>query len=219
MKKLATYAVVCAAVFGVAAVSSAAITAEFVPVLTEAAATPPAGFVTQDLRVTTTADWTQSQILVELSAGSIYQEPSSGNANPNPPSDLFIGFVPLLRWDTYVSGWDRFTPAAYAGGAVNIGGAAVSTFSTSKLDLAWFINGDNNDVGSSDYLGRFTLSDNAAGTWKLRVYNADSVGGTADFTGNVVGGLLVPVPEPGTVLLAGLAIPALAFAIRRRKVA
>ena len=58
------------------------------------------GFNTFDLLMTTPdSDWTSAEILLELSAGSIYQA-ALGGVGPT-PSDFF-SLAPDLEFDTYV---------------------------------------------------------------------------------------------------------------------
>jgi len=192
-------------------VASATIVGTFVPVLQDAATTPPAGFVAQDLSVTTDTDWTQAELVVNLTTGNFNQVDFFGtNGNGEPPSAGTIAAVPGLRWDTYLTGWGALQTWSSAGGAVDIGGSA-ATFNTTKIDKQWFTT-DTSDIGTST-LGRFVASTNASGSWKLLLSSAT---GTFSLNGQVANGVFV-VPEPGTLVLAGLSIPALAFAIRRRR--
>jgi len=143
------------------------------------------GYTTADLEVTTTTDWTSAALLLELSQGSIYQDAAGDIDAPNP--GLF-GTFPTLEFDTYVDAGSN--TALVAGSAGDVGGDAFQ-FDTGEIDALWF------DTASSDTgtltIGRFTLSDDAVGTWSLRVLNAagDEFLDSGSFT---LGNLAPPIP-------------------------
>jgi hypothetical protein len=213
------------AVLTLGADAFAAPSAQFVLVAQEAGFTPPAGFVTQDLVVDTDVDWLAANLIVALSAGSIYQDAII--AGIGPPSSALVSVLPSTRWDTYVmgsGGLDAGAPSS-AGGAVDLGGNPTATFNTSHIDLNWFTT-STNDVGVFS-LGRFTFSNDAVGEFVLRLDFLNSSATTRDaagpFTtltlrGEVVGGELVVIPEAGALALAGAGgLVALAGLWRRRK--
>ncbi len=144
------------------------------------------GYTTADLEVTTTTDWTSAAFLLELSQGSIYQDASGDISAPNP--GLF-GAFPTLEFDTYIDAGSN--TAFVAGGAGDVGGDAFQ-FDTSQIDALWFDTA-NNDTGTLT-IGRFTLSDDAVGTWSLRVLNAagDEFLDSGAFT---LGNLATPIPQ------------------------
>ncbi len=117
------------------------------------------GFRTFDLQVTTNDDWTATAFLLELSRGSIYQDPRGTNLAPPPGA---FGAFPALEFDTYVTA--NGNPTMILGGAGDVGGNWLQ-FDTTELDIAW---GDipDNDVGTV-VIGRVTLSNNAAGNISL----------------------------------------------------
>jgi hypothetical protein len=155
--------------------ASAALTAAFVNIDNTAALT---GYVTQDLMVTTTTDWGTAQLLTTLSAGSIYQDPNGGDFVPSPA--LFPTF-PSLEFDSYLDGNGQ--QPSLAGQAVDLGGD-VQEFSSSHIDITWF-NTSLTDTGTFG-IGRFTLSDDAVGSWTMMI---TSVGGfRADFQGLINNG-------------------------------
>lgn len=191
-----------ATLFAWSSLASAAIIGSFTPITSEASTTPPAGYVSQSLTVNATTDWLASNLIVNLSQGSIYQDALISGYGP--PSSVLVSVLPSTRWDTYVTGslgLDGGAPAS-AGGAVDLGGNPASTFSTSHIDLNWFTT-STNDIGTFS-LGRFTLSNNAQGTFSLRL---DSLGQTAPFllTGEIKNGYFSVVPEVSTSILCGIA--------------
>ena len=59
------------------------------------------GYVTQDLKVDTANDWTSAAVLLELDAGSIYQD---GFGNDTEPDSFLIAYYPSVAFDTYLTG-------------------------------------------------------------------------------------------------------------------
>jgi len=163
----------------------AALTAVFVDV-THPLPDPLPGFVTQDLIVTTTADWGTAQILATLDTGTIYQDPDGSDFAPNP---LLFPTFPTLKFDSYLDGNGQ--PPGIAGAAVELGGD-VQAFSQSHIDITWF-NTATNDIGTVG-LGRFTLSDDATGTWSMLITSA---GGSVSFQGLINNGLFDLRPTGG----------------------
>lgn len=139
---------------------SATLSAEFVAVNNTSALS---GYTTADLEVTSTTDWTSAALLLELSQGSIYQDANGDIEAPNP---ALFGTFPSLEFDTYLDAGGN--SVFVAGDAGDVGGD-VFQFDTSEVDALWF------DVAGGDTgtltLGRFTLTDDAVGTWSLRVLN------------------------------------------------
>ncbi len=139
---------------------SGSMTAEFVWVDNTDALT---GYTTADLQVTTGSDWTAAALLLTLTHGSIYQDAAGSATTPN--AGLF-GTFPTLEYDTYVSA-NGGTPSI-AGGAGDVGGDAYQ-FDTVELDISWF-DTTGADTGTIT-IGRITLSDDAVGTWSLKLLN------------------------------------------------
>ena len=194
--------------------SAEIVSSSFEQVTSEAGFTPPAGFVTQDLKVQSNSDWLAANLIVTLTSGSIHQDALV--AGIGPPSSALIAVLPALRWDTYVTGslgLNGGAPAS-AGGAVDLGGTPAGAFSDSHIDLNWFTTATN-DIGTFS-LGRFTFSDTADGTFSLRL---DSLNQSAPFflTGTIENGHFTAVPEVSTLALSGLALGAAGLIIRRRK--
>ena len=161
---------------------SATLSAEFVAVNNTAVLT---GYTTADLQVTSTTDWTSAALRLELTTGSIYQDAQGDVTAPNPAQ--FVTY-PALRFDTYL---DADGNAVFvAGGAIDVGGD-VFAFDTTQVDALWF------DLATDDTgaltLGRFTLTDDAAGTWSMRLLNA--AGDVFTDTGSFTQGQLAP-PTP-----------------------
>jgi hypothetical protein len=198
-----------------ASATVADITGTFVPVAIENGQSPPVGFKTSDLAVTATTDWLAGNLIIDLDQGSINQ--SNLIVGIGPPAQALIDAIPSTRWDTYVSnkaGVAGGSPAS-AGGAVDLGGTQAGKFDTSGIDINWF-NTTSNDIGTFT-IGRFTLSDDAHGTFVLRL---DSLRQDAPFlfSGSIKGGEFIVVPEAGTLAMSvlGLVLGALGVARTRR---
>jgi len=194
-----------------AQLSLAAISASWLPVITEAATNPPPGFKTYDLVVTTSTDWLGSNLVMNLTTGSIYNDANgAGSDSPNP---AFFGFVPTLRWDSYVTNGKALGSgqASSAGGAVDLGGSPTAAWTATAINKNWFTT-DLDNIGTFT-VARITLSDGATGTFNMR---HDAVG-TPFFTQS---GQLSAIPEPSTIalLLVGAVGAGIGYA-RKRKTA
>lgn len=160
-----------------------------------------AGYVTQDLEVTTSGDdWTAAALLIELTSGSIYQD-GLGNADGTPPNPALFGLAPSLAFDTYVGVLGGLGNTV-AGGAADLGGNPALQFDTAGLNVSW-ANTATGDTGTTT-IGRFSLSSDASGTWSLGLISQDM--GSAPpvvFSGAIAGGQLVPEPTTLVVLALG----------------
>ncbi len=149
------------------------------------------GYSTFDLKVESTLDWTQAQIIATLTTGSFYQDPLGSNTTPNP---MFFPLVPTLPYDTFVTVPDAY-PNTNAQGSTSVAGAAVNilpgqrpvVFSGTQLDIAWFST-VLGEVGTWT-IARITISDDATG--ELKYFAMDAAG----------------VPLEGTFALGGGAPP------------
>ena len=145
------------------------------------------GYTTADLQVSTDTDWLSAALLLELNQGSIYQDPNGSNTEPN--SALF-GIAPTLEFDSYVAANGH--NVLIAGGAGDVYGDTLQ-FDESQLDISW-LDTATDDTGTIN-LARITLSDDAAGTWSLKLTNA---GGETFFSLNnaFTNGELAEPPAP-----------------------
>ncbi len=138
--------------------AAAALSAEFVNAIDNS---PLDGYITQDLMVTTTTDWGTAQLLTTLTTGEVYQDPDGGDFKPNPV--LFPSF-PSLEFDSYLDGNDQ--QPGLAGKAADLGGDA-QEFSDTHIDVTWY-NTTLDDTGTFG-IGRFTLSEDAVGSWTMMI--------------------------------------------------
>ena len=163
---------------------SGSISAQFVAVDNSAVLT---GYNTFDLEVTTTSDWTAAVMRLNLTNGTIYQDPSGSSVALNP---LIYTIVPSLEFDTFLGGGVALP--SIAGAAGDLGGDALQ-FDAGELDVSWF-NVGANDIGTLG-IARITLSDDAAGTWSYLAINA--AGERVTDSGTVTAGsFATPTPPP-----------------------
>ncbi len=140
-------------------------------------------------------DWTGAVLLIELTAGSVYNAPAFDGVSQQ---QAFWGLVAGLQWDSAV-GIPGDGTGGIAGGAGDLGGPGgatslgllLSDAVPQLVSVTWF-NTRTTDTGPVQ-IGNITLSDDAAGTWQMI---------TA-----FEGGLLLqsdgtfPIPEPGALAL------------------
>lgn len=145
--------------------TSANVAVNFTPV-DNSSAPQLAGYVTQDIRVLTTNDWSSSAIYLTLTSGSVYQDASLG-AGVTPPPSWLIDLSTTLRYDTYVGILDDPT-SGVAGAAGDVGGPGNGynfRFDNQVLDVTWSNLPDvaHPDAGLTN-IGRLSLSNDAQGS-------------------------------------------------------
>ncbi len=125
-------------------------------------------FVSQDLFANTSDDWTIAAIVVELTAGSIYQDTVGSSTGAGPAAPNIIVAMPSVEYDTYVTTTASYG-AAVEGAAGDLGDLLFKPDDTTGLSLSWHAFAqDENNIGATR-IGRFTFSDDAQGTWSLAV--------------------------------------------------
>lgn len=192
---MSKFAIALVAVSGLAAAVQADITTS-VSAVNNSSSPELAGFNTWDLGANTgTADWTQAQMVITLSTGTIYMHALNGGFQaPNP---ALIGIFPAIAFTSYITDGSSAT-VSVAGGAVNLGGAPAASFNSTGANVAWFTT-NLNDFGQRT-LARLSLSSNATGTWQLQVRAA---GETPVTVGGVITNGVIPTPAAASVLALG----------------
>ena len=120
--------------------------------------------------------WTNVRLDLQLTAGSMYQDPYGSNREPNP---LLYTYFPDLEYDTYAAG---------PGGYPSMMSFVESSIDNDTFAASWF---DMTDSGSGVFrLAQITLSDDAAGSITGTVYDVLTAGVGVDFTLGILGGLI-----------------------------
>ncbi|MEZ6192069.1 MAG: hypothetical protein R3C45_12395 [Phycisphaerales bacterium] len=143
------------------------------------------GHVTQDLKVDTEDDWFGAAIVLELDEGSIYQD---GFGNDTAPDPYFFSYYPSLEFDTYMAGGSMGVGVLGPGGDA---GGHDQQFDDERLDASWKSNGSN-EIGVTQ-IARITLSDDAAGRWRLAVFQSGDET-RYDFSGTITDGVMTIDP-------------------------
>jgi len=142
------------------------------------------GYTTTDIVLDFTGNLRGQQMIVELTQGSIYQDPFGSNT---PPSGAFYDLAPFVEFDTFVAiGGRRHDgnpplasyPVLVVGGAVDLQPGSALKFDTEGLNIAW-APGTGIDVpsGTDYFTARITLSNDARGRFR---YFGSTGAGTGD---------------------------------------
>ena len=176
------------------------------------------GFNTFAMRVTADTDWTNSDLSINLDSGTLNHIEAATPIGGTGPVAGVAGFG-----DTAV-----FGPTTDLGNAVAAIGnspqlATDYSESATAFTANWF-NTATDDIGTFD-IGMISLSQDANGEIRFRTISGSEVeeggftvvnGVQAAPTWLIRNGAVVPVPEPGTIALAGLALVGLCASSRRR---
>jgi len=144
------------------------------------------GYVSQDIVVDTDTDWLSAQMVVTLTAGTIYQDASGGNTSPNP---AMFATVPTLAFDSYVSN-GVVGESVNTLSAADLNPSAPLQFDDSGISIGWFTMVDD-DIGTLP-LARVTLSDDAEGTWRFKATASPAGTKQVDMSGTISNGVMTP---------------------------
>ncbi len=149
------------------------------------------------IAVPETSSWLSSELLVDLTAGSIYQDPAGGDGPPASPT---------TSNDTYLTGGFNLvgTPPNIVGAAVEIGGGGggpdAVIDSATIIDATWGSNEDLNTTLSGNLmLGQITMTGNTQGTFKLNFTldeGAPELVTTVHYGGAIVNGTMYFAAPP-----------------------
>jgi len=143
-----------------------------------------AGYVTQDLVVSTSTDWLTAQIILTVDdSPQVYQDIYGGIQSPNP---VLFDYFPSLAYDTYISSGtlgENCSTAAPSG----LGGTEV-VFDEAQLSISWWTT--NTDETGDLALSRITLAETAMGTWSFQVTAAPAPGPKLVTSGRISAGVI-----------------------------
>jgi hypothetical protein len=169
---------------------------------------------------------TGQQMIVTLTAGSIFQKGGGANGGNVAPAqtDIDTDSTPNIAFDTFLAmgGLTSETTVdgssanvLVVGGAANLpGGTAGVVMTASAINAAW-APGPGHVVGiAQNYItGNVTLSKDAQGTWSY--FGSTGDGATKTYLNlPIVNGVMIP--EPASITLFGLASLGLVGFVRRR---
>jgi hypothetical protein len=173
-----------------------------------------AGHTVNDILVDFTGILRGQQMILNLTAGSIYQDTFGSNTAPN---GAFFPLAPSVEYDSFVTVGGRRSdgavppasqPVLVVGGAVDLQPGSALKFDAQGLNIAW-APGTGVDVdGGTDYVtSRITLTNSAQGTFKYFGSTAAGSGDPLVVEGSVVDGKITfgpPLELPIVGDLAGL---------------
>jgi PEP-CTERM motif len=152
-------------------------------------------------------DWATAVLRVDLSQGSVYNDPGFDS---NAQQSVLWGLVPAVEFDTWV-GIPGDSTGGIAGGAGDLGGGPL-TMQGSQVSVTWF-NTATTDTGPIR-IANISLTDDAMGTWSyISGFNGNAGATFLQGSGVIINGGLSVIPEPASMALLGVASLAM---LRRR---
>jgi hypothetical protein len=174
------------------------------------------------------ADWTNSELRIELTTGSVYNRAAATGGTDGAPSPVLWAAAPTFSpgaYDTFVNSKDL--AAGFIAGGIDGNQASTpppalglqpEANPTQVVGVSW-----GNTIGGESgefQVGQFTLSPDATGRWFVRTFSTDQGAGfhtvpvPAGTWAPIVGGVMV-VPEPTS--LAGLLVAGGGLLLHRRR--
>ena len=172
------------------------------------------------LAIDFTGNYTGSQILLELTSGSIINETFFGGAVNTAPFSGQVAAAPDLRFDTYLAQGDLLANGPGAVGSPSLGGGAVGIRGTeaaavfnnaTKISQAYNPAPGTFFTGGTDFVvAQIGLTSDANGTFTYFASANSSffVTGVQSVEYTIINGVIRPVPEPalGVALLSALSL-------------
>jgi hypothetical protein len=134
--------------------------------------------VVNDLFIDFSGRYGGSQMIVELSSGSIYQDPVGSNI---PPLSAILPLFPSVEYDTFVAQGATTVDGPYGapaviGGAVDLGEDATVVFDETYISIGWSATTDAITDQSDFLVARVTLSDDATGMLRFTASANNEIG-------------------------------------------
>ncbi len=158
------------------------------PLVNNSSAPELAGYVTQDIQVYTSNDWTVAGMILELTNGSIYQYTDT-SFDLAPPAYL-ASVYPAIAFDTYVGIVDGGA-GGIAGQSGDLGSPLTGwnyQLDTTGIDATWF-NTYTYNYGFNT-IGRISLSNDAQGT--LRFALSEGHQAFVEYELDIIDGQIIP---------------------------
>jgi hypothetical protein len=217
MKKLMLIAlVVSLCILPVGATQAGIVGVSAVQVDNSGGGAPLANYVTNDILISFTGQYTGSQILLDTGVlGGLYQDANGGTL---PPNGGFFGFVPSLEFDTILAQGSTVQGGAFGepsvgGGAVDLGGAAGAVFDSQQINQATNPSGGTIILDQNDFVvARISIRNDVS---QPVFFLASAAGEISQLQGAVTNGVLAFVPEPSTLILGGFGLMSI-LGVRRR---
>ena len=160
------------------------------------------GYVTNDVLIDFTGQYTGSQMIVNLDSGTIYQNEAAGPGQGNlAPLDVLLNSLPLLAFDTFAANGGPTASANASsfsmseGAAINVsldnghpeGTLRPGVFTENAIDAQWNPGGGADVQGPQPFqVARVTLSNDANGTFQF-IASADQIIGVPSLTATGLG--------------------------------
>jgi hypothetical protein len=173
-------------------------------------------FTSNDLRIDFTGGLKGQQLVVQLTAGSIFNDSLLGSNVP-PPLPLLSAF-PSVQYDSFVALGGFTSQTSFP--IITVPGSLVPNCELSPgcvFNLAWAPGtGVEIPSGNDFVVARITLSHSAQGVVHYYGESAAGFGEPYITTGAIQNGVISFVPEPASVWLVGLAASTTCWNYRKR---
>jgi hypothetical protein len=183
-------------------------------------------YVVNDLLIDFTGQYNGSQMTVELTSGSIYQNPLGGTGPPI--AALFLA-DPTVEWDSFLANGGATAETTVGDFLIGPGEICAhcfpieDKFTEELIDQSWFPAHDNEILDRTGFMvARVTLSEDATGTFQY-LGGANNAIGVAGFPPEGIvsrpirNGFIIPEPSTVALLATGWAVALVALSMCRSR--
>ena len=146
------------------------------------------------------SDWLSAKLLVDVGDGDVWKTVAFAWYGPASTVGVFNDSTEIQ--DGLGGQCSVLAPVDF--------GVSTIQWDNDGIAIEWFTT-DTTNIGAALEIAKITLDDEASGTWRLGYALQD--GTTADISGTVVGGYMIPEPATMLVMIAG----GLGILARRRR--